>query len=1129
MTVQLSSLRVAPELDASKYTAGAQQKVAADRAMAASSAAAGSAVAATDTKISQAGDVLARLSRQYIDGYSAQQKFSQGLGQLQRGLESGKISIEGAERILVGMNQKLGLMGDASDLASKGQMQLAAAVKAANAQIAGQAIAAENATAAAKRMMAANANAPMGRQNNFAALNATNQFQDIAITAAMGQSLTTIALQQGTQLGMAMEMSAGAQGAAGAVKMLGSAIMGLFTPINLAAIGITAVAAATIQWFMKGKDGAKTLDETLKAHSGTLQLLKDQYGELGEVAKRVGTIGGPGLAMADSRATLAIWQAQIREQMNPLTDAVRGGGFLRQGLFGSRDANLAELTELAGNNPYKKIVDDFLAAVRSGKGDLADFDKRLMSVFDTLRQSSDAPAALHEEMQRLNDAAVDLFSVPEKFAPFANAINQLSLEGANGLSDFIAEVDKLGQAPGLRKAADELVNLGKEAVVSAEKAKDLEATLNRIGARQRGPLIGSPDEDDRLRYFDDQRVALTNARRQFDADMFGLGARSPQELAAAARAREEARDVKNESPELRNQRIELAGRRALLEAEHGLKEAREERIRSLDQSIASQRLEMELIGATAGEGARLRFEFERIQELREEAARTGIAVDEKELALIKAKAEEYGKFADALARANLQRELQFERDQLSRTSADQEIASRLRSAGLPVSLNSPEAAEMRDLERIRDLRDNVRGFFDDFRDGLKRGEDFGESLGKSILNALSRSLDKSLDNIFDYLATSIVDAITGASRGGSSSGGSIISDIVGSVLGKGAANDNHAPGAVTRAPLPNVGGDIAGYIQQAASLRGIDPGIALRVARSEGLAPGVWQSNVFKNGVREPSFGPFQLLKGGPGTGFPVGLGNDFMRQTGLDPANPANVRPGIDFALNHASKNGWGAWYGAKAAGIGNFEGLEGASSKAVGALDRLATGSDKLGGVTNALAGSTRNAAGGLDAFGGGLNKMGNMLNQFPAAPSGGGGIGGFFKNIFGGGGLPSFSFMNAISPAATAHILGGGVGLFADGTEGAPPGWAWVGEKGPELRKLRAGDVIRTHQRSVQMAANANAPAPQSVHVTVSVDDDGKIKAYVTDMGRQAAQAGAQLGARQVRQSLPSMMADAQARSM
>jgi hypothetical protein len=53
-----------------------------------------------------------------------------------------------------------------------------------------------------------------------------------------------------------------------------------------------------------------------------------------------------------------------------------------------------------------------------------------------------------------------------------------------------------------------------------------------------------------------------------------------------------------------------------------------------------------------------------------------------------------------------------------------------------------------------------------------------------------------------------------------------------------------------------------------------------------------------------------------------------------------------------------------------------------------------------------------------------------------------------------------------------------------------------------------------------------------VTVSgvfVDDNGVIKAQVTRMGAQAAQAGATIAVRQVNQGLPSMIADAQARKM
>lgn len=118
------------------------------------------------------------------------------------------------------------------------------------------------------------------------------------------------------------------------------------------------------------------------------------------------------------------------------------------------------------------------------------------------------------------------------------------------------------------------------------------------------------------------------------------------------------------------------------------------------------------------------------------------------------------------------------------------------------------------------------------------------------------------------------------------------------------------------------------YIRQAAAARGIDPDIAVRVARSEGgLNDPIRQSGVMKGGVREPSYGPFQLLIGGNGTNFPEGLGNRALA-AGIDPRNPNDAYRGIDFALDEASKKGWGQWYGAKAVGLDNYAGIGGRPS---------------------------------------------------------------------------------------------------------------------------------------------------------------------------------------------------------
>lgn len=134
--------------------------------------------------------------------------------------------------------------------------------------------------------------------------------------------------------------------------------------------------------------------------------------------------------------------------------------------------------------------------------------------------------------------------------------------------------------------------------------------------------------------------------------------------------------------------------------------------------------------------------------------------------------------------------------------------------------------------------------------------------------------------------------------------------------------------ALGKAPATPTKDEMSAYIAAKATELGIDPSVAVAVANSEGLnanpAEG-WQSRVVKNGQREPSYGPFQLYMGG-------GLGNNFLEQTGLDPRDPTTWQKQVDFALGHAKNNGWGSWYGARNAGIGDFQGIGGQPQGASG-----------------------------------------------------------------------------------------------------------------------------------------------------------------------------------------------------
>jgi hypothetical protein len=131
--------------------------------------------------------------------------------------------------------------------------------------------------------------------------------------------------------------------------------------------------------------------------------------------------------------------------------------------------------------------------------------------------------------------------------------------------------------------------------------------------------------------------------------------------------------------------------------------------------------------------------------------------------------------------------------------------------------------------------------------------------------------------------------------------------------------------AVDASPMKPLTGDLAqteALIRKTAAELKMDPDIAVRVARSEGLAPGVWQSRVKKGDMYEPSYGAFQMLFG-DGKNFPKGMGNDFMDKTGLDPRDPKNHNEMIKFALQTAKKDGWRQWYGAKKVGVNRWDGV--------------------------------------------------------------------------------------------------------------------------------------------------------------------------------------------------------------
>lgn len=120
---------------------------------------------------------------------------------------------------------------------------------------------------------------------------------------------------------------------------------------------------------------------------------------------------------------------------------------------------------------------------------------------------------------------------------------------------------------------------------------------------------------------------------------------------------------------------------------------------------------------------------------------------------------------------------------------------------------------------------------------------------------------------------------------------------------------------------------IEGIIRREAKLRSMDPEVAIKIYRSEGFnsyQSTITKGNQKKIGGQEASYGPFQLYTGG-------GLGNDYERLTGrtlTEDNTLEGITMQIQFSLDMAIDKGWSPWKGSKVAGVGERDGLDGATA---------------------------------------------------------------------------------------------------------------------------------------------------------------------------------------------------------
>ncbi|EKS28237.1 phage tail length tape measure family protein [Afipia felis] len=134
MAVKLSALRVTSDFDASGYTRGAQQKVAADTQMIASDKARHAMLAQVDAAMSKAIPGMASLSKSLLDGYSAGQQFTGVIQRIGNAVDRG-MGLDRTNALLDAAYRKFGLTADAVQLAEHGYVSIAPAVDQLNSKL----------------------------------------------------------------------------------------------------------------------------------------------------------------------------------------------------------------------------------------------------------------------------------------------------------------------------------------------------------------------------------------------------------------------------------------------------------------------------------------------------------------------------------------------------------------------------------------------------------------------------------------------------------------------------------------------------------------------------------------------------------------------------------------------------------------------------------------------------------------------------------------------------------------------------------------------------------------------------------------------------------------------------------
>lgn len=572
-------------------------------------------------------------------------------------------------------------------------------------------------------------------------LNLSRQGNDVITMLALGAPPMQIFASQAGQIYDALEQGPG--GIKGSLKGIGESLLGLMTrfPIATAAIAAAGVAFITYEMFAEAK--IKSVDEILKQHEANIHRLGPAYEE---ALKGVTKYADESEKLANLRLRTDAADA-LKTQADEATKAIEN--MVRsEGIFSSRFSGA------------KGAIDDFMSSIKAGNPDAVKFQETIAS----LRDSGQITEKVAQDLITASNAAYEAQRSLSGIGDHVDAVAKAMADMSRALgTDATSSISRLSDEQ--RKYVQTLIDQLNRGQITADQFKSSLQSLSGV----------SPDFSGAI----DQVSGLADQLERARLAAAGLANTTPRQDRVGYNRMDDAQSQYGDALEMwrrfgYDNDNKIDPNKPKKAPKGSTADPYRDILKSAQDRIDQMKVELQLTGQVGVAADTLR----NYQELLSKATDKGRSIGEAQKAELHDRAEEMAKLAEATAAAKVQQDLLFDRQQMFRSAADQEVYSTLRSANIDPNSATGEAiaSQIRYNEQLKESRDLAGDFASTLVDGLRNGENLWQAMGDAALSVL--------DKITDKLLNEVLDAIFQISSAGGGSGGSILGAI-GSLLGLG--------------------------------------------------------------------------------------------------------------------------------------------------------------------------------------------------------------------------------------------------------------------------------------------------------------------------------------------------------